>query len=118
LPSLTDFENCGSQGRTYSIANHGLVFMIHGPHMKWKQPVAYYFTHGNTKAEVIFLYLMELFGMCWNAGLKVIVAICNIRDNNVKALKLLGVTKRKPFFIFHNQEIAIVHDPPHLQSAD
>jgi hypothetical protein len=26
----------------------------------------------------------------------------------------LGASKRKPFFRFHNQEIAIVHDPPDL----
>jgi hypothetical protein len=86
--------------------------------MKWKQPVAYYFTRGNTNAEENFQYLIEVLGMCLNAGLKVIVTICNIRDNNVKALKLFGFTKRKQFFIFHNQEIAIVHDPPHLQNAD
>jgi hypothetical protein len=34
--------------------------------------------------------------------------------NNVKALKLLGATERKPSFKFHNQEIATVYDPPHL----
>jgi hypothetical protein len=34
--------------------------------------------------------------------------------NNVKALKLLGASKRKPFFRFHNQEIATVYDSPHL----
>jgi hypothetical protein len=33
---------------------------------------------------------------------------------NVKALKLLGVTKRKIFFRFHNRETATVDDPPHL----
>jgi hypothetical protein len=34
--------------------------------------------------------------------------------NNIKALKLLGATEQKPFFMFHNQEIAKVYDPPHL----
>jgi hypothetical protein len=32
--------------------------------------------------------------------------------NNVKALELLGVTKMKPFFRFHNQESASVYGPP------
>jgi hypothetical protein len=27
-------------------------------------------------------------------------------------LKLLGASKRKPFFRFHNQEIATLYDPP------
>jgi hypothetical protein len=34
--------------------------------------------------------------------------------NNVKALKLLGAMKRKPFFRFHSQEIVTMYDPPHL----
>jgi len=33
---------------------------------------------------------------------------------NVKALRMLGVTRRKPFFTFQNREIVTVYDPPHL----
>jgi hypothetical protein len=36
------FEDLGSHGRTSSIANHALVFMLFGICKKWKQPVAYY----------------------------------------------------------------------------
>jgi hypothetical protein len=49
---IEGFEDCGSQSRTCNIANHALVFMICGLRRKWKQPVAYYFTRGSTKAEV------------------------------------------------------------------
>jgi hypothetical protein len=34
--------------------------------------------------------------------------------NNVKALQMMGATRRKPFFEFQNQEIVTVYDPPHL----
>jgi hypothetical protein len=37
--------------------------------------------------------------------------------NNVKALKLMGDTKRKPSLKIHNQEIVAVYDPPHLQKC-
>jgi hypothetical protein len=33
---------------------------------------------------------------------------------NIKALKLLGATKRKSFFRFHNEETAAVYVSPHL----
>jgi hypothetical protein len=33
---------------------------------------------------------------------------------NVKAFKLLGTSKRKPLFRFHDQDIATVYDPFHL----
>jgi hypothetical protein len=76
--------------------------------------VAYYFTRGSTKAEVTVQYLNEVLDACQNAGLKVVATVCDIGASNVKALKLLGASKRKPFFRFHNQEIATVYDPPHL----
>ncbi|PNF39995.1 hypothetical protein B7P43_G15587, partial [Cryptotermes secundus] len=111
---IEGFEDCGSQGRTCSIANHALLFMIRGLRRKWKQPVAYYFTRGSTKAEMVVQYLKEVLDACQNAGLKVVATVCDMGANNVKALKLLGASKRKPFFRFHNQETATVYDPPHL----
>jgi hypothetical protein len=60
-------------------------------------------------------YLNEVLDACQNAGLKVVATVCDMGANSVKALKLLYATKRKPFFRFDNQEIAIVYDPPHPQ---
>ncbi|XP_023721687.1 uncharacterized protein LOC111872233 [Cryptotermes secundus] len=111
---IEGFEDCGSWGRTCNIANHALVFMIRGLRREWKQPVAYYFTRGSTKAEVIVQCLEEVLDACQNIGLKVVTTVCDMGANNVKALKLLGATKRKPLFRFHNQEIATVYDPSHL----
>ena len=45
------FEDLGSQGRTCNVANHALLFMVHGLCRKWKQPMAYYLSHESTKAE-------------------------------------------------------------------
>jgi hypothetical protein len=47
------FEDCGSPGRTRNTANYALVFIIRDVLGKWKWPVAYYFTWGNTKAQVM-----------------------------------------------------------------
>jgi hypothetical protein len=33
---IEGFEDFGSHGRTSSIANHALVFMLHGHRKKWK----------------------------------------------------------------------------------
>jgi hypothetical protein len=76
--------------------------------------VAYYFTRGSTKAEVIVQYLKEVLDACQNAGLKVVATVCDMGASNVKPLKLLGASKRKPLFRFHDQDIATVYDPPHL----
>jgi len=47
---IEGFEDLGSRGRICNIANHALLFMVRGLHQKWKQPVAYYLSHGSTKA--------------------------------------------------------------------
>jgi hypothetical protein len=111
---IEGFEDLGRQGKKSKIANHTLVFMVCGLRRKWKQPVAYYFIRGSIKAEVIKKLLKEVLDACQNAGLRVVATVCDMDHNNVKALKLLGATEEKPSFMFHNQEITTVYDPPHL----
>jgi hypothetical protein len=74
---IDGFEDCGRLGRTRSIANHALVFMIRDLQRKWKQTVAYFFTHGSTKAEMTVQYLREVLDACQNAGLKVVATVCD-----------------------------------------
>jgi hypothetical protein len=73
-----------------------------------------YVESGSTKAEVIVHYLKEVLDACQNAGLKVVATVCDMGANRVRVLKLVGATKRKPLFRFHNQDIATVYDPPHF----
>jgi hypothetical protein len=56
----------------------------------------------------------EVLDACQNAGLRAVATVSDMGANSVKALKQLGATKRKPSFMFHNQEIATVYDPPRL----
>jgi hypothetical protein len=89
--------------------------MVRGLRKKWKQPVAYYFTRGSTKAEMLTDFLEEVIDACQNAGLEVVATVCDTGSNIVKALKQLGVSEEEPFIKFHNKEIAAVFDPPHLK---
>jgi hypothetical protein len=61
--------------RACNIANHALVFKIHGLHRKWKQPVAYYFSRGSSKANLLVRFLNKVLGACQNAGLQVVATI-------------------------------------------
>jgi hypothetical protein len=108
------FEDLGSQGRTCSIANHALLFMVCGLHWKWKQSVSYYLSHGSTKAEMLVQLLNEVLGACQTVGLHVVATFFDMGTNNIKAMKLLGSSTSEPFFQFRNQAIATIYDPPHL----
>jgi hypothetical protein len=95
---IEGFEDLGSRGRTCNIANHALLFMVHGLHRKWKQPVAYYLSHGSTKAEMLIQFLKMVLDACQNVGLRVVATVYDMGTNNVKAMKLLGSTGGEPFF--------------------
>jgi len=66
------------------------------------------------QSEMLVNFLMEVLDACHNAGLEVVATMCDMGANNVKALKLLGVSEKTPFFRFQDQEIAAIFDPPHL----
>jgi hypothetical protein len=114
IDCIDGFEDLGRHGRTSNIANHALVFMLRGLRKRWKQPVAYYLTRGSTKGEMLLDFLMEFLDACHNEGLVVVATICDMGASNVRALKLLGVSEKTPFFRFRDQEIAAIIDPPHL----
>jgi len=63
------FEDLGSRGRMCDIANGALLFMVCGLQRKWKWPVAYYLSHGSTKAEMLVQFLNEILGACYNVRL-------------------------------------------------
>ena len=76
--------------------------------------MAYYLSHGSTKAEMLKQFLKEVLEACQNIGLHVVVTVCDMGTNNVKATKLFGSPEGEPFIQFHKQEIAMIYDPPHL----
>ena len=71
IEGVEDYETEG----TCNIASHAVIFKVHDPHRKWKQPVAYYFSHGSTKANILVRLLNKVLGSCQNAGLQVVVTI-------------------------------------------
>ena len=56
-------------------------------------------------------FLMEVLDTSHNAGLEIVATVCDMGANNVKALKILGVSEKTPFFGFQDQEIAAIFDP-------
>ena len=63
LYCIEGFEDYGTE-RARRIANHVLLFLVHGLHQKWKQPVAYYFIRGSTKSNLLERFLKEVLGTC------------------------------------------------------
>lgn len=45
LDQIQGFQDHGNHGRSKQIATKALVFMLTGLRRKWKQPIAFYFSH-------------------------------------------------------------------------
>jgi len=46
---MVGFEDLGNHGRTSNIANHAMVFKLHGLYNKCNQPVAYCLIEGDDR---------------------------------------------------------------------
>jgi hypothetical protein len=77
-------------GRFPKRANHALVVMVRGARIKFKQPVAYYFTKDTTVSseclkQILFLAVHKLEFI----NLHVLTTICDQGPTNMKATNLL-----------------------------
>jgi hypothetical protein len=63
---------------------------------------------------MLVVFLVEVLDACRNAGLVVADSMCYKGDNSVKSLKHFGVSGKKIFFRFHDEDSASVFDPSHL----
>ena len=100
--SIQGLEDLGSHSRTSSIANHAPVFMLPGFHKKWKQPVTYFVIHRSGKGELLVNFLCKSLMCATMQDWKVFAIMCDMDAKNVKALKMLGVSEKTPFFRFQN----------------
>jgi hypothetical protein len=97
IDCVEGFDDLARHGRTSNIANHALVFMLHGLRRRGKQPIPYYLTRGSTKGEMHVSFLMEVLDACHNARLVVVATVCDMGANNVKVLKHLVVSEKNTF---------------------
>jgi hypothetical protein len=76
-------------GRFPKRANHALIVMVRGARVKFKQPIAYYFTKDTVSSEclkqILFLAVQKLEFI----NLHVLTTICDQGPTNMKATNLL-----------------------------
>ncbi|KAG8223865.1 hypothetical protein J437_LFUL005429 [Ladona fulva] len=112
---IIGFEDLGSpRDRKNAIARQALVFMARGLLRDWKQPLSFYFTRDGVSADMLAVLLREVLEECESAGLSVVSAVCDTAASNLEALKIMGVTERRPYFLFKEKKVVALFDVPHL----
>lgn len=80
------FEDFGSNRWHLKIADHVLIFMVHGIKKKFKQPICYYFVQGTTQTRFLVQCIKEVLGQLSTTGLSVIGTVSDQGSTNVAAI--------------------------------
>ncbi|XP_072016244.1 uncharacterized protein [Amphiura filiformis] len=123
-------EDFGMLGKTKTIANHGLVFMVRGLYTNWKQPLCYFLCRDCTSgAKLAELIKLECIKRLFEIGLIVKSCICDQGTNNRVMFEEFKITDEKPFitmsmfehvkeenplYTMYKEKIYFLYDPPHL----
>ncbi|VEN58396.1 unnamed protein product, partial [Callosobruchus maculatus] len=122
---IEGFQDTGSAQRKAVFADKVLVFMARGVHRKWKQAVAYYFTEGGMKTDMLVVTIKDVVRHLRNAGLNVLCTVCDQGGPNRAAINRLykdtnmeyarrGEDNRNFGFEIDGAEIVPIYDVPHL----
>ena len=113
--TIEGLEDFGNLGRTHSVANQGLVFMVRGIASNWKQPIGFFLSRNATSGETLTILVQECLRKLYSIGLKVKTVICDQGSGNQRMFSLLGITRDSPFIHMNGREkVYFLYDPPHL----
>ena len=104
----------GSNQNVATHVNSALVLMVGGLRKKWKQAFYYTFSSSPISADNLKIIIERALHELKKVGLNVFV-LSSDQGTNFAALKRnLGVTRRRPFFLFEGTKVFSIDDPPHL----
>ena len=81
--------------------------MVQGVGGKWKQPLAFYFSHGPVYSDKLQLILLDVLDTCSYHGLNVVTCISDMGTSNVETFKTMGATESQPFFVYKGKRIFV-----------
>lgn len=100
---IIGYVDLGCLGRKNEFANQALVFMIHGLHKTWKQPIAFYFTRDTIKTADLKYLIKEVITALQGIGLEVLATVCDQGPTNRAAVDQLCNDKaiNRPGYYFY-----------------
>jgi hypothetical protein len=98
------------------LATHALVFMVRGLRLKWKQAIAYFFTHSTVQTSTLSELVKTCIDKLKQVGLYVRCVVCDQGSTNVAALRQLGYSESLPELklLDADNKVYVIFDVPHL----
>ncbi|XP_052128876.1 uncharacterized protein LOC127750668 [Frankliniella occidentalis] len=112
---VNGFENYGQRGRTNYIADHAMVFMVQGLHVKWTQPVAYYFVSKTCPSSMLKLLIEDVIKALFEIGLTVKATVSDQGPTNRTAIAELRQKQGDSImYSVGGQTLVHIWDMPHI----
>lgn len=108
------YQDLGHLGRTNNFAKHALCFLLRGLKSSWKQPIAYFTSHGNVHGRDLSIILTKIIESISKTGLILKSMVCDQGATNQKAIKYLNISEERPYFELEGYKIFFNYDVPHL----
>ena len=112
LDKVIGFQDLG-ENKENTVATYATVFMIKSLLGSWKQPVGYFFTSGPMNSDTIHDKLLTCITKLKECNLCVKVILCDQGPSNRGCKNLLNLNNNNSF-IYLNNQIFFMYDPPHL----
>ena len=99
-----------------NLATHALVFMVRGLRTKWKQALAFFFTHNTIASSKLPHLIKDCVTKLFAIGLFVRCLVCDQGATNVAAVKQMGFSVDSPRVLIANlpHKVHVIFDVPHL----
>lgn len=114
---IEGYTDLGEHGRSSTIGNHVLVFMIRGRQSNWRQPISYYVSHNSVSGNDLHKIILDMLDYVEQSGFLVKTMVCDLGSPNQSAIKKLNISVETPFIERYNRKIFFNYDPPHLMKC-
>eukprot|EP00745_Piridium_sociabile_P013933 TRINITY_DN20534_c0_g2_i1.p1 TRINITY_DN20534_c0_g2~~TRINITY_DN20534_c0_g2_i1.p1 ORF type:complete len:764 (-),score=172.59 TRINITY_DN20534_c0_g2_i1:134-2425(-) len=111
---LVGFVNCGEYRKTTDIADQGVVVMIRGLTLKWKQVLGYFVTKHNLAGPTLQSIIADAVKSVTGVGLFVDAIVMDQESTQWRWIKDMGVSVDRPFTFHDGVQSFVIPDPPHL----
>lgn len=91
------YQDLGDFGRTNNFAKHALCFLLRGLKSSWKQPIAYFISHGNVHGRDLSIILTKIIQSIVKTGLILKSMVCDQGPTNQKAIGYLNIRRTSIF---------------------
>ncbi|KAJ8886135.1 hypothetical protein PR048_012344 [Dryococelus australis] len=109
------FEDLGVGNRKQKLSDHAIVFMVHGIHKKWKQPVCYMLVQSAMKTIALVRFIKSIVRGLFGVGLKVIATMCDQGPaNKQRSYTMQNKECQGGFFEVDFHKVVPLFDSPHL----